>query len=144
MLPEGKAFRCSTVKVCLPATDEQDMHGRVEGRFAADFNVIITDLEHSPSADALASQELPGRVSDISESGMCVLLPVELAPGRVLKLEIAGSSLFGYVVYSNADGADFRTGIEITRVLFGESDLSKLLRAVLAEEIPGMASSFPQ
>jgi hypothetical protein len=113
------------------------MHGRVEGRFAANFDVIITDLEHpAPSND-----QFPGRVSDISGSGMCVILPVELAPGRILKLGIGGSSLFGHVVYSNPCGTEFQTGIEITRVLFSESDLSKLLRAVLAEEMPGVV--FP-
>jgi hypothetical protein len=104
------------------------MDGRIEGRFPVKFDVTITDLERRVPA---ACPPIPGHVVDISGNGICLILPVEFAAGHILRLEVAGSSLFGHVVYSNAHGTEFHTGIEITRVLFGENDLSKLLQAVL-------------
>lgn len=116
------------------------MDGRIEERFPAKFDVTITDLERRPQEKG-PGETIPGQIANISGSGICLILPVELAPGRILKLEVAGSSLFGHVVYSNAHGADFHTGIEIARVLFGESDLSKLLKAVLEAQMPGVVTS---
>jgi hypothetical protein len=50
-------------------------------------------------------------------------------------VQIGDCALFGHVSYGD-DDATFRTGIEIIRVLIGESDLSLLVRAVLAEAMP--------
>lgn len=110
------------------------MDRRSEARFPAKFDVTITDLERP-------GRVIPGQIADISGSGIRLLLTQELPEGSILKLEIAGSSLFGHVVYTKADGADFHTGIEITRVLFGDNDLSKLLQAVLATQLPHVVTS---
>jgi len=110
------------------------MDSRFEARFPAKLGVMITDLEHPQGP-------IPGHIADISGSGIRVALAAELAAGSIVKVEIAGSSLFGHVVYANTNGADFHVGIEITRVLFGENDLSRLLYAVVAEQMPSVAIS---
>jgi hypothetical protein len=43
--------------------------------------------------------------------------------------------LFGHIVYCGEE-PPFRTGIEVVRVLIGESDLSRLVNAILAETMP--------
>jgi hypothetical protein len=43
--------------------------------------------------------------------------------------------LFGHVIYCDDEPA-FRTGIEIVRVLIGESDLARLVNAILTETMP--------
>jgi hypothetical protein len=43
--------------------------------------------------------------------------------------------LFGHVTYCN-EAPSFRTGIEIVRVLVGQSDLARLINAILAESMP--------
>lgn len=113
------------------------MDERTEERFTTALDATITDLEHPGSA-------MPGRIANISGSGICLVVAVDLAPGTILKLEVAGSALFGHVVYSNLRGGDFHAGVEVTRVLFGENDLSRLLRAVIAAEMPGVATSTIQ
>lgn len=110
------------------------MDCRLDARFPAHFEATVTDLEHSRAV-------ISGEIADISGAGIGVMLPVELMPGNTIKMEIAGSVLFGHVVYSNAVGAQFRTGIEIVRVLFGENDISRLLHTVLEQQMPGLVSA---
>jgi hypothetical protein len=43
--------------------------------------------------------------------------------------------LFGHVLYCIEDQS-FRTGIEVVRVLIGESDLARLVNVILAESMP--------
>jgi hypothetical protein len=110
------------------------MDGRAEDRFPVKFDVTITDLERPDDA-------IPAQIADISCAGIRLLLAVELKPGTTVKLDIGGSSLFGHVVYSNQQRASFYAGIEVTRVLFGENELAKLLHAVLAAQMPAIAMS---
>jgi hypothetical protein len=49
--------------------------------------------------------------------------------------------LFGYVIYSKWKRNAFRTGIEVERVLLGETDLAALFGTVLQETIPSVSVS---
>lgn len=98
-----------------------------------------------------------GETIDISKSGIAVSVPLQFAPGSLVHLEIADSTLSGFVVYSRewpqvsessfarnkswsggleANGsADlppgrtvYRTGIEVVEVSIGTSGLSELLK----------------
>lgn len=60
---------------------------------------------------------------------------MRLAIGATVKVQIHDCNLFGHIIYCDEEPA-FRTGIEIVRVLIGESDLSRLVRAILAEAMP--------
>ena len=75
-------------------------------------------------------------MSDISNSGVCLVTLLELAVGAVVRIDAADSALFGFVTYANRQGADWHAGIEIQRVLLGESDLSRLLQQVLHDAMP--------
>jgi hypothetical protein len=79
------------------------------------------------------------RVDDISKAGVCVVLPRQLAPGDLVELHMADSLLFGHVIFCNPQSGEFRTGIEIERVLLGETDPSLVLQSLLATESPTLA-----
>jgi len=71
---------------------------------------------------------------------MCVILPCELLPDELVRLEAADCTLFGHVVYSTVYSTSsrnaFRTGIEVERVLLGNTDLADLLRTALEHTMP--------
>ena len=79
---------------------------------------------------------MTGRVHDISESGVGISVPFRLAPGSIVRLILHDSVLHGFVSHSTPDGDTFRIGIEVIQVLIGESDLSHLLKATLADTAP--------
>jgi hypothetical protein len=107
------------------------MERRGDERFKVQFETRVTvlgDQRHS----AL------GRVTDISNSGISVELPFQLAEGDLVELEMADSTVYGQVVYSNHESPLFRTGIEASRVLLGGTELSSILQRVLLETLPEM------
>ncbi len=102
---------------------------RLHNRSLADLDVRVIRL--TKQGDGVS-----GRFADISEAGLCLILPCELWPEELVKLKAADSTLFGHVVYSEWKRNAFRTGIELERVLLGETDLAELLRAVLRNTMP--------
>jgi|HubBroStandDraft_6_1064221.scaffolds.fasta_scaffold94290_3 hypothetical protein len=112
------------------------MDQRLEKRYPASLDILLTGLTDP-------TQSCQGRVSDISKYGLCVVLPVPFTPGALVKLAFADSTLFGYVAYSNPEEAGFRCGIEVERVLLGETGLARLLRSILKEEMPQVPGLQP-
>jgi PilZ domain-containing protein len=104
------------------------MNRRLDERYQTNLAVTVTDIA---AQDRVAT----GRIINISEAGVCAHLSMCLAPGTVVKAELEDCVLFGHVTYCDAEQA-FRTGIEVVRVLIGESDLSRLVNAILAETMP--------
>jgi hypothetical protein len=112
------------------------MERRADERFKVQFETRVTVLgDQRQSAFA--------RVSDISNSGICVDLPFQLESGEIVELEMADSTLYGLVVYSIPDSSLFRTGIEASRVLLGATNLSGILQRVLLEALPEMPGLTP-
>jgi hypothetical protein len=107
---------------------------RLHHRALADLDIEIIRIKKQ-------EQSVAGRLEDISESGLCLILPCELALDEVVRLEAADSTLFGYVVYSTWTRNAYRTGIELERVLLGGTDLADLLRAALQDSLPGLTLS---
>jgi hypothetical protein len=110
---------------------------RFDHRLPTDLDVHVTRLTHPAWSGH-------GQLTDISKSGICVTAPFELAEGDVVRLEIADSNLYGFVVHANLEGTKFRAGIEIQRVLMGGSDLSRVLHLTLRQllpAVPGVAVS---
>ena len=62
--------------------------------------------------------------------------PFRLEAGDMVELELADSTLYGNVVYSNPNDSSFRTGIEASRVLLGSTSLSSILQRILLEALP--------
>jgi PilZ domain len=108
------------------------MERRLDPRYPADLSVWVSDLLKPGHSAA-------GTICDISASGIGVVSPLPLAAGDVVRLDVAESVLFGIVTYATAGEAGSRTGIEVQRVLLGDSDLSRLLQRVLHEEMPAVA-----
>jgi hypothetical protein len=111
---------------------------RLDERYQTNLHVTVTDL-------AAPERVASGQIVDISQSGVCVNLSSRFAPGAIVKAQLADCVLFGHVIdcaQVNANQTDipqdqlFRTGIEVVRVLIGESDLARLVNAVLAEKMP--------
>ena len=102
---------------------------RLHNRALADLDVEVTRLKNK-------DQIVPGRLEDISESGMCLILPCELAPDELVRLDAADCTLFGHVVHCTWQRNAFRTGIEVERVLLGKTDLADLLRTALRDTMP--------
>lgn len=108
------------------------MDRRFDTRFPSDLQVRITDVEND-------SVTMTGTLLDLSVSGLCVLLPEHKTEGTVVKLDFAGTELYGYIAYSNEEDGRFRTGIAVERVLVQASDLSNILENILADTEPRVA-----
>ena len=112
------------------------MERRLHQRNQVHFEAKVTSL----TSRAHSSM---GRVSDLSKSGISVVLPLELAPGESVQLEMADSLVVGRVIYSNAESSLFRVGIEVERVELGASSLANLLQRTLMQEMPGLPGLEP-
>ena len=110
------------------------MDRRLHNRVLADLDVEVTRLKRQ-------KQSVHGRIEDVSDTGLSVILPCELHRDEMVKLDAADSTLFGYVVHSSWKRNAFRTGIEVERVLLGGTDLAELLRSVLQSTLPGVPLS---
>jgi PilZ domain len=104
------------------------MDRRLAERYQTNLAAIVTDIA---SPDRVAS----GQIVNVSQSGICATLSMRVAIGATVKVQIEDCKMFGHVIYCDDEPA-FRTGIEIVRVLIGESDLSRLVNAILVEAMP--------
>jgi PilZ domain len=111
------------------------MDRRIHERHLAHLQVRLTDLAR-PELSA------PGEGIDISESGICVYLPLKFTPGSVVELNINDSALFGLVTYSTPERSFFRTGVEVWQVLLGHSELAEQLKATLQETMPSQRLEY--
>jgi hypothetical protein len=107
---------------------------RLHNRALADLDVRVIRLKKR-------EQPFQGTIQDVSDAGLCLILPCELRRDEMVKLQAADSTLFGYVIYSKWKRNAFRTGIEVERVLLGETDLAALFGTVLQETIPSVSVS---
>jgi hypothetical protein len=111
---------------------------RIDHRYFTDAEINVTTLSDPGRYGC-------GRMTDLSDNGMSILVPLELAPGDIVQLQIGDSTLFGFVVHSVREGESFRAGVELQRVLIGGSDLSKVLCGALRQvmpQLPGIAAAI--
>jgi hypothetical protein len=102
---------------------------RLHNRALADLNVEVLRFRKQ-------DQFVSGRLEDVSESGLCLILPCELVQDELVRLEAADCTLYGHVVYCTWQRTAFRTGVEVERVLLGNTDLAELLRKTLEDTMP--------
>lgn len=107
------------------------MERRSNERTQVHFEAKVTTLT-APEQSTL------GRVSDLSKSGVSVVLPWALPTGARVHVEMADSVLFGRVVYSNSEGSLFRVGFEVDRIELGSSSLAAFLQETLIQAMPGL------
>jgi hypothetical protein len=99
---------------------------RHHDRYPAYFETALTDF---------GEQETPvaAFITNVSERGVRVMTLVAFQPGQVIKLQIADTELVGDVVYSNAAGDYFCTGLRLRLPGRGSAGVSTLLRAMWIE-----------
>jgi hypothetical protein len=114
---------------------DPNIDGRFDTRYPADFEVWVTDMQN-------LGHSACGTMQDISNSGISVITPLKLNPGDIVRMDVGDSVLFGYVTNARAVlgsvNPDWRCGIEVQRVLMGESALSNLLEQALREQMPAL------
>jgi hypothetical protein len=96
------------------------MDRRFHPRFSTDLPVVLTQLD--------GGVESSGQLEDISDSGICSLFPVSLAPGAIVKLDILGLTLYGHIAYSTPEEGAFRTGIFVEPALLDASNITELVQ----------------
>jgi len=102
---------------------------RLHNRALADLDVEVIRFRKQ-------DQFVSGRVEDVSESGVCLILPCELVQDELVRLEAADCTMYGHVIYSTWQRNAFRTCVEVERVLLGNTDLAELLRKTLEDTMP--------
>ena len=107
------------------------MERRLHPRAQVQFEAKVTNRA-KPEESAI------GKLCDMSDSGISVILPFRLVAADLVELEVADSLLAGRVIYSNPEDSSFRTGIAIQKVQLGNSDLSSLLQRTLLESMPSL------
>lgn len=132
---------------------------RVHDRLPVAFQVCVTVVTN-PEISAT------GEAQDISRSGLGVFLPIPLAAGSLVRVDIADSVLYGFIAHSeewpifskpsfarnklwseaSTEGDSrterrFQTGIDIVEVAMGTSGLSQLLKTTLEETLPNLEIS---
>ena len=98
------------------------MERRLHERYPANLDAAVSDI-------AMPDRTAAGRLVDISASGVRAEVPLAFPIGAIVKLQIADSTLFGHVIYCRCEEKTNQIGIEVVRVLIGESDLARLLNA---------------
>lgn len=130
--PRASSGHCPSVKPGNRSADHPSiMERRSDERYQVQFGARVTALGDR-------ARSALGRVTNISNSGISVGLPFQLAAGEMVEIEIADSTLYGHVIYSRPDESLFHTGIEANRVALGATGVSSVLRRILTETLPGI------
>jgi hypothetical protein len=103
------------------------MDRRYNQRISADLPVRLTLLD--------SEEDATGRLLDISESGIGVLLRNEADPGAMVKLEILGIIFYGQVAYSRPEDTGFQTGIFVEPALLDSSNIVELVNSFLVSHV---------
>jgi len=104
------------------------MERRLEERRPCNLDARLTGLKNGDTGS--------GRITDVSESGICILSALQFERGDIIQLELADSKMFGHMAYCQAEATMFRTGIEVVQVLVGGTQLSRLLGTILVDAAP--------
>jgi hypothetical protein len=100
------------------------MDTRQYERFRTTFDVRVTDLTWDEPA-------IRGEMVDVAAAGICVVLPREIAPGDMVRVDFSEGSIFGQVIHVSPGSGGHRTGIEVFDVLLEKSDLGRLVEGAL-------------
>ena len=103
------------------------MDRRYNQRITADLPVLLNLLD--------SEQEVRGKLLNISESGIAVLIRTDAEPGALVKLEILGIIFYGHVAHCRPEGAGFRTGIFVEPALLDSSNIVELVNSFLVTHV---------
>src|SRR5258708_5611634 len=103
------------------------MDRRYNQRIGADLPVRLTLLD--------SSEDLHGKLLDLSESGVSALFRTPAEPGAVVQLEVLGLVFYGHIVYSNPEDSLFRTGVFVEPALLDSSNIVELVNSFLIAHV---------
>jgi hypothetical protein len=106
------------------------MERRFEERRPCNLDARLTGLKNGDTGS--------GRITDISQSGICIVSPLQFERGDIVQLDLADSRVFGHTAYCQAEASLFRTGIEVVQVLVGGTQLTRLLGTILVDAAPAV------
>jgi|GEM_PF-816741 len=92
---------------------------RSHPRFAQNDIVRLTLLSED-------GRTIDARIIDASVSGIRLESPLSISAGSLIKVEWQDTLLLGEVLYSQSAGSSTVLGIELTRALYGMSELRRL------------------
>ena len=107
---------------------ERRKHHRLPIHLDAEFHVLGRE-----------ASRVPGRVQDVSESGLRLTTHTALPLGTFLRIVLEDSVVFGEVRYCCPWLGGYMAGLRVEQVLLGTSELSKLIAAALPQmaHLPG-------
>jgi hypothetical protein len=111
------------------------MDRRLDRRHQTNLAVTVTEI-------ADPGRVASGQIVEISQSGISANISRHLVLGASVKVQLADCVLFGRVTSCDEEPA-FRVVIEVVEVLLGESDLSRLVNAILVNVMPTMPGIIP-
>jgi len=106
--------------------DTSDVERRRETRPQTDQPIEVTILVEPPV-------QCRGRVVDISGRGLRLELPLQIALGAAVRVDLCDSLLLGEVCHCGPAGDSFSVGIMLEESLTGLTELENLNRSLLAE-----------
>lgn len=89
---------------------------RSEVRFEVDQAVTVTLLGAEP-------RRCPGRVKDASDRGLAVELPVPVAVGAALEIDLPDAMVLGEAVYCRQSGNSWIIGVRLDQALTGLANI---------------------
>ena len=83
---------------------------------------IVTDPVRVSVLGLIGYPRLDGRASNLSRSGLSLVLPSRIPAGTGVTVELSGAVVSGKIRYARKTGDGFRTGVSIDAVLFREAE----------------------
>src|SRR5262249_49671178 len=112
------------------SADKTPMEKRQEPRFAADQPVVVTVLGDHETRH-------PARIRNASGGGLAIDVPVPIAPGTALKIELEDSMVLGESVYCRGGSGPYLLGVQLDQVLCGLIELRRRLQEFAPAEPSG-------
>jgi hypothetical protein len=83
---------------------------------------VVTDPVRVTVLGLTGYPRLDGRASNLSRSGLSLVLPSRIPAGTEVTVELGGAVISGRIRYSKKAGDGVRTGVSIDAVLFREAE----------------------
>jgi hypothetical protein len=83
---------------------------------------IVTDPVRVTVLGPIGYPQLDGRASNLSRSGLSLVLPSRIPAGTAVTVELSGAVVSGKIRYSKKVGDGVRTGVAIDAVRFSEPE----------------------
>jgi hypothetical protein len=107
------------------------MNQRREPRIELKQPVAVTVLATPPARHTAKTRNACGR-------GLALEMPVPLAPGTAIRVEMNDSMLLGEVIHCRNGSSEYLVGVELDQVLTGLTELGKRLQE-FADASPAVA-----